>query len=93
MGDVERAAGAVSLALKTQAMDAGRIRVDSLFPVQHQCAWFPTFPQAERSLHELFGAIVARVVLLMSIQTVVARLSFVYRGYDVPSRPPTRQVV
>ena len=89
----ERPAGAEVPAAMVEAAHLGGIREHPARLVEHDGVRLPRLPVREHDLHELVGAVVARVVAGDSVRAEVRGLGVVERGHHVPAGPPAGHVV
>ena len=85
-------AGAKEPAHVVNTVDLGGIGKDASSVVHNQGVVIPTLPQLIAYLQKFVGALVALVVLLRFVR-VLDGLVTIGKGDDVPTHPPTRQVV
>jgi len=84
----ERTARVEPFSLVVQAVDLRRICEYAPLLVEDDRIVLPGLPVAGDDLHELVGAIIARVVLEVLLLAEVRRLRVVQRGDDVPRSTP-----
>ena len=89
----ERPAGAEVPAAVVEAAHLRRIREHAARLVERDGVRLPRLPVREHHLHELVGAVVARVVVGDPVRAEVRGLRIVERGHHVPAGPPPGHVV
>ena len=92
-GHGERSAGAEVPAAMVEAAHLRWIREHPAHLVEHDGVRLPRLPVREHHLHELVGAVVARVVVGDPVRPEVRGLGVVERGHHVPAGPAPGHVV